>query len=442
MTSPGFVGRVAMTASLALVASVPLAVLGQSAAPGTSAPSSPGIASFQPHELVDEHQWLWGGLQWSAPTQGPDGQVRVVIPVGDSLIAVGSVQGKGPESAEAWSSAAAWRSTDGGATWERTLLDGEVGGDAQMGWVVATPAGLLAVGAAGPQCMAAGEGERCPRLRRDVWTTWTSVDGASWTRIPTPEVFSGADIVDVASGPNGLVAIGSRGFDHPRLWTSPDGLVWQARHLPRDMFRKAHFMDVGAVQGGWVIVGSSGGTPPTGMAIRDPNGSVGAAWTSVDGQTWTAAHVAGHGPQVELRRLYEASGRLVAVGTREGGQVATLWTSLDGRGWALAPKAAHGYYAAYPMGTDGRHIVGEQVGNEALSFAVSDDGVTWRTLTNVGATATMPRREVGDGGPTVDSAVVLPDGVLFLGWSGDGPVTWRTLVVPEPMLSAPSPPPS
>ena len=426
MTVSRFIRAAAMSAAVGIVALMPLATLGQSAAPGPS--GSPSV-SPGPDAVA------WGGLLWKAPTPAPDGDVRVVIPFGSSMVAVGSVNG--PDR----TSAAAWRSVDG-VTWERTLLDGEPGGDAQLSFVVPTSSGLLAIGSAGPRCLVEGEGAQCPRLPTDVWTTWTSVDGTAWTRIPRPPVFVGADISGLASGPGGLMAIGSRGFDHPRLWTSTDGTDWQAQHLPGDVFRSAHFMDVASTPGGWVIVGSAGGTPPTGMAISDPNGSRGAAWLSTDGQTWTAAHVAGHGSQVELRTVYQGADGLVALGTREGGQEGTVWTSKDGQRWIMTPSTPDGTYPLWPLAADGKRILGDSsVDGDSILFVVSSDGVTWRPLANLGATATMPGWSSASGAPTVYSAFVLPDGVLFFGQMADAVVTWRTTIVPTDMVS-PSPMPS
>ena len=426
MTVSRFIRAAAVSGGIVLVVSVPLATLGQSAAPGSSASPSVSLGTDAAE---------WGGLLWTAPTPAPDGDVRVVIPFGSSMVAVGSVNG--PDR----TSAAAWRSVDG-VTWERTLLDGEPGGDAQLSFVVPTSSGLLAIGSAGPRCLVEGEGAQCPRLPTDVWTTWTSVDGTAWTRIPTPPAFTGADISGLASGPGGLVAIGSRGFDHPRLWASTDGTDWRAQHLPGDVFRRAHFMGVASTPSGWVIVGSAGGTPPTGMAISDPNGSRGAAWLSTDSRTWTSAHVAGHGPQVEVRTLYPGAEGLVALGTRSGGQVGTVWTSSDGQRWDLGPAAPAGSYPPMPIAADGRRIISESyMDGDGVSFSVSSDGVTWRTLANLGATSTMPGWSSASGAPTVYSAFVLPDGVLFFGQMGDAVVTWRTTIVPTDMVS-PSPMPS
>ncbi len=311
-----------------------------------------------------------------------------------------------------------------------------------IGFVVPTSAGLLALGYADTvPCTAEGEGSTCPP---EPIAMWTSVDGTSWSRQPTPSVFEdGAEVTGLASGPGGLIAVGDRGFDRPRIWTSPDGSTWQRLHLTADVFRKAHFLDVAAIPGGWLIVGATGGTPPTGSAIVDPNGSRGAAWLSADGRTWTRAKVAGHGPQVELRSVYQGADGLAALGTREGGKAGTLWTSQVGRRWSLAPSTS-GSHPTWPIAADGERIIGESyVDGDYYSFSVSGDGKTWRALANLGETATMPRWPGPSGAPSVDSAFLLPDGVVFMGMDNDGrTIIWHATGVPLAEVPQPSPSPS
>jgi hypothetical protein len=65
--------------------------------------------------------------------------------------------------------ALAWRSTDGGATWQRATLQGA--SDGQMSGVTAVPGGFAAV----------GWGRGCHAL-------WLSTDGAEWTCASTPSM--------------------------------------------------------------------------------------------------------------------------------------------------------------------------------------------------------------------------------------------------------------
>ena len=128
----------------------------------------------------------------------------------------------------------------------------------------------------------------------------------------------------------------------------------------------------------------------------------------------------------------------------KGGQVGTVWTSTVGKRWVLAPSAPDGMYLTFPKAADGQRIIGDSyVDGDRTSFSVSGDGITWRPLANLGATATMPRWPGASGAPFVDSAFMLPDGVLFLGMGNDGAtIAWRTTAVPVDALPQSSPSPS
>ena len=361
----------------------------------------------------------WGGLDWHAPVPAPDGFMREVIPFGDGFVAVGAVQGSDRTSAAAWISA-------DGSTWERTLLAGRAGGYAQIDQVVTTPTGLVAMGSAGVEhCTGSGEGGvRCKPL---PIAFWTSTDGRSWTRLPTSTTFDGAEVTGLASGPGGLIAVGDQGFDRPRLWTSTDGSTWQSQSLDPIVFGKAHFGTVAPFPGGWLIAGSTGGTlPGPGGGFDSATGSQGAVWVSADGLAWHAATVNGQGSGTVLRNLYQGADGLVAEGSLEGDKSGALWTSNDGESWTLAPVDEYGSYHTFPMATDGQRIVGDSyVQRDKISFAVSANGLAWRTLADIGATATKPEWSGTEHGASADSAVVLPDGVLFIGEADGKPVTWR-----------------
>ena len=367
----------------------------------------------------------WGGLAWHAPVPAPDGFMREVIPFGDGFVAVGAVQGSDRTSAAAWISA-------DGSTWERTLLAGRAGGYAQIDQVVTTSTGLVAMGSAGVErCTGSGEGGgRCQPL---PIAFWTSADGRTWTRLPTSTAFDGAEVTGFASGPGGLIAVGDRGFAQPHLWTSTDGSTWQSQSLDPTVFGKAHFGTVAPFPGGWLIAGSTGGTPPgPGGGAESGNGSKGAVWVSPDGATWHAATVTGQGSGTELRELYAGSDGLIAVGSLEGDKTGALWTSADGETWSLAPADDYGSYHTFPMATDGQRIAGDSYAQrDKISFAVSADGLAWRTLADLGATDTKPEWSGTEHGAWADSAVVLPDGVLFIGEANGKPVTWRADAVAE-----------
>ena len=79
---------------------------------------------------------------------------------------------------------------------------------------------MLDVTAGGPGLVAVG-------VNRGEVPVWTSIDGITWTPIPTDwRVFDGGRITNVTVGGPGLVAVG-RG-----LYNSVDGITWTPTHLP------------------------------------------------------------------------------------------------------------------------------------------------------------------------------------------------------------------
>jgi len=140
---------------------------------------------------------------------GPQSMTAVAL-WGWGLIAVGY-----EDQTESDTNGVVWTSPDG-VTWARTLDDAVFGGAGEqwIGGVAGAETGVVAVGS--------------------VWTdvdgtavVWWVSDGA-WNRIPDDEaVFGGAgwaDMVSVAAGGPGWVAVGSSGSDeveHAAVWVSP-----------------------------------------------------------------------------------------------------------------------------------------------------------------------------------------------------------------------------
>jgi hypothetical protein len=154
-----------------------------------------------------------------------DQQMYAVTAGGPGLVAVGWEFLGNPR-------AAVWSSVDG-LVWFRVPHDDAVFGSAGgvggpfMNAVVAGGPGLVAVGYEG---MAAGYGG-IDHGWGDA-AVWVSVDGLTWSRIPNDEAaFEGGNMVEVAAGGPGLVAVGTdsspTGEDQDAaVWTSRDGLVW------------------------------------------------------------------------------------------------------------------------------------------------------------------------------------------------------------------------
>ena len=166
-------------------------------------------------------------------------------------------------------------------------------------------------------------------------------------------------LVDVASGPAGLVAIGNSYGDDgmvPVVLHSTDGREWSAVSLPADSVSPL-LSAVVPYDGGFVLVGAVDAGPRGESATP-------AAWYSSDGVSWSRATVnvdsrlfptgiVGIG---EMGDVTAGSNGLVGWwglrGMTAGGpRYMVMWTSSDGRTWqprdhnTARPGLAHGYVA-------------------------------------------------------------------------------------------------
>lgn len=231
---------------------------------------------------------------------------------GPGLVAAGEVI-DGP--------AVVWSSADG-QTWARVPHDSEVFGlNASIYSVTRGGPGLVAVGDVDASAAtSAGCMIDCPDANAAVWT---SVDGVEWTRVPhdpsvfgTPEI--GTEILDVAVGESGLVAVGGVGDDFLSPgWISTDGLTWTRMPSDPELFDGDESMNsVIATPDGFVAVGQE-----TGRA---------AAWYSPDGATWTRVP----GAERAFGTARNSAMNDIAVGGP--GLVAVGWESDPNDRWTAA----------------------------------------------------------------------------------------------------------
>jgi hypothetical protein len=179
--------------------------------------------------------------------------------------------------------------------WSRVAaVEAVFGGDGHqaVGGVTVGGPGLVAVG---------WEEDSVEKV--DNWgVVWTSVDGLTWSRVPDDDaVFADSGLADVTAGGPGLVAVGGFGVSetpadegtHPGVaaaWTSLDGLTWT--RVPHDdaVFGGAEMHSVTVGGPGLVAVGT---TQPEILdeALTDYEranlATDAAVWTSVDGLTWS-----------------------------------------------------------------------------------------------------------------------------------------------------------
>ncbi len=250
-----------------------------------------------------------------------------------------------------------------GEAWESIPFDDVSGG--HMEAVTFDGLNLIGVGSGGG-CVVDSDGTGgCTA------PAWRASAGEAWVRAPAqggltvgpgqPESGPQSGMTDVASGPNGLIAVG---YDNdplpgscpvapctsgPAVWRSLDGRNWgrvQVDFGPAviDTFAEP-IAAITAGPDGYVMVGRALALSPTG----DSEGHA-TAWASPDGVTWTRATDSEDltlGGCVESDPIQDCGGMtavaatpfgFVAVGYRwEGGttQSPTAWTSPDGLTWTL-----------------------------------------------------------------------------------------------------------
>ena len=362
----------------------------------------------------------WTGLRWSATAGLPDGAwINAILPWRGGYVAAGGIHKPTDASGEA----AFFTSTDG-LHWSVAYQIKQA--NPQQGYWTPCPdlvplgSGLLAVGM--NPC-----GGGAPTL-------WHSADGTAWTLISSQtweSAWATSDLIKVAGGPAGVVAIGVDQGNGPVIVHSTDGRAWNRLDLPA-AFDHATLRDVLAYGGGFVIVGRDGQPDPS---SGPPGVGKPAAWVSPDGVTWTAAQVEGTAVAGgELRQVVAGPGGLFAEGVdvpfEAGGRVpATGWVSTDGQTWRTIGQLGTAFASGTTLASDGSHMVmlGAQppvTGTSPLPLAawVSGDGVTWTRLEFSFEVAGTYLAGVSDpvaegqitGVPLLSDAWVVGDGVVIL----------------------------
>jgi len=310
----------------------------------------------------------WTALRWAQPvTLSAD-----ATPPDDILQWRGAYVALGTDRDRA----AAWISTDF-ATWTPASVEGFPLRDARIGFPVAGPDGLVSLGVHGRLHCGTGEGSTCDPQPIAIWT---SADGRSWHGRAAPAVFKGATIAAVAAGPDGIVAVGDTGWDHPAAWFSTDGRSWSRERLPAAMFRHAVFYGLTAVRGRWVLTGMTDPSKPQCCAGGTSKDIKAAAWFSAEGRSWSRASV--ESPAEEAIGLaFAGSGGLASGGFDRN------WLSADGSSWLSGPTDPD----FGPVASDGDRIIGYSQGDDdGLELWVSTDGRSWQVLADAGDASAKP----------------------------------------------------
>lgn len=273
------------------------------------------------------------------------------------------------------------------------FLYSEDGKSWQLGRVAGASAPIVRrVAAGGGRWIAAGgDGAREIGL-------WTSSDGLNWQASGSGAAFRDGDMVhDVARTRSGFVAAGETalrdGDAGPAVWYSADGLAWQRA--------ETRGLEAGAVR----AVVADGDTVVA--VARDAQGDGSRVIRSGDGgRTWQATGFQLPGTMSEAGSLAVASKRFVLVPTRQRtitGDV-RVYCSPGGADWSQCgmiddlPAASPGVERLVSY-EDGVAAV-SQAGIGAYAVLTSTDGRSWRERPGIGdlAGATMRGFAIGAGG--------------------------------------------
>lgn len=259
----------------------------------------------------------WGRVPADEGTFGGAGeQVARSVAAGPdgSLVAVGVDRGSGD--------AAVWRSTQG-RDWERVLPGDDLGGDGVQEMTAVTTVGpvLVAVGTSGGEAVA-----------------WTSLDGLGWART---ELGPGrADGVAPVEG--GVVAVGSvagaGGELDATAWRSADGRSWVPVTIDDGTLGDADQQLLG------VLATTTADDDQLVAGVGWTNfgpGDDGAAWASLDGESWTRT------PHDEDVFGGDQAQRMLALAELEDVVVAVGWSGSspaerDAAVWVTAPVSGGG----------------------------------------------------------------------------------------------------
>ena len=408
---------------------MPTATTGVTPTPTLEPTPTPPAPTLSP-EATPTPIARWTGLTWSDPVT-PSFVVHLndLVAWGDGYVAVGQVV------VDATRSEAAFLTSPDGLNWTvRYQVDPGV--DRFPRHLVIVADEMLAFSHPNTDALGLPGASESLIWRSADGIAWSPVDSQSWRDAwsglvigPMPAGWDELQqpietgLVDVASGPAGLVAIGNSFGDDglvPVVLHSTQGRDWSPVSLPAEAVSPL-LNAVVPYDGGFVLVGAVDAGPRGESATP-------AGWYSTDGVSWSSATV-NVDPQLFLEGI-AGIGEIGAVTAGSDGLVGwwgqrgmtaggprfmAAWTSSDGRTWeprernTARPVLSHRYVAG-----DGVRMVAlgpapSTATDPALwpglsEASVSTDGVNWTSLS-------MPR-ELDD---FVEGMWVVPDGVVYAG---------------------------
>lgn len=277
---------------------------------------------------------------------------------------------------------------------------------------------------------------------------WASPDGSAWQPVELAGDVAEQRLTNVAFGEQGWLAVGE-GSGRPLVMTSPEGRSWTHRDI--EPFRPAEDEELGAAASvygpsGYVIVGIA----------KDAGGATSAAvWHSSDLQSWIrveAEDVASADSERWMNDVAATSSSYIAVGairdpdaTDDQDERPAAWTSSDGQDWTATPlplPEGTSWALLNHVAVDGATAIATgtartPAGEVVFAMRSTDDGQTWDHVD-------FPRELSGAGRPeTVTALTATPQGFLAAGSLGGGHelaadvVTWMSDDGQEWQLTAP-----
>jgi hypothetical protein len=233
------------------------------------------------------------------------------------------------------------------------------GGQADLLDVASGPVGLFAVG----------------YLARDIRAeAWSSADGFTWTRSGALAATAGSLANGVAIGESMIAVVGASGAD-AAVWTSPDGRAWQA--VESADLRDPAQLSISTVvpwKDGFVAAGHVGSLV----------GPIRAAfWVSGDGRTWRRIADSPEFADSRVADLTVRDGSLVAVGAAGDAKRSTgavTWRSTDPDHWersATEDPLDGTVMNSVTAGPGGIVAVGSDIDAKHAVAWHSADGLTW-----------------------------------------------------------------
>jgi hypothetical protein len=246
-------------------------------------------------------------------------------------------------------------------------------------------------------------------------TPLTSFDGATW-QAADPGEFAGTDLVGVAYGPQGWLAVANVNLPNEQqiwLWNSPDGLHW-SRLGAIEKLANAYVMQLVASDDTYLLLANGSGRSSSDTSM----------WASADSLTWTEVLDPLATSQVDWRRLIGVpEGFYTWNGyAGNGAGAAQAAFSVDGESWIAMPEGGPGGAGLQLASLGGRILAidsePQTLATRVWLASIVGDGLIWSRQTDA---------ESVFEGAVVTQLVSADGGAFAFGWDRSTAETlvWR-----------------